>query len=258
MQKVYGYVRKSPDDKEDTESSISNQIKLIEKTCKEKEWFLVKIFQDKNVTGSDRYRKEFTEMMTEIFSSPINIIIVKDQDRFCRDSSFFKDTLQDLDVREKRVYSIMKHGFLSHEDLGDNVKALFDSQYIIEQRKKADVFFNQKKEDGLPPIPAPFGYKNKNKNWVADKKKAKIIIEVLQDYVDKVNLKETIKRLKINKSLRFRIIKNAQKGLYSGFVVYERKYKDSNKKIVRVEEVKYKGKHQNLISEELFNSVNSN
>lgn len=256
MIKVYGYIRKSPDEKEKTMVSLENQKNLIIKTCKEKDWDLVEVFSDKDITGSDRYRKGFIEMMSKIFNNNVEIIVVKDQDRFCRDSSFFKDTLQDLDVRNKRVYSIMKNGFLSHEDLGDNVKALMDSQYITDQRKKADVNLKQKFENNLPSIPAPYGYKyNKDKKWIIDKRKADIVNGVLNDLINKVSFKDILKKYKINKSLYYRIIKNAKKGLYNGWITYERKHKDSNKKVVRIEEIRYKGEHKPIISQELFKNL---
>ena len=256
--KVYGYIRKSPDDTESTDTSMKNQTKLINDFCTKRGWFVEKIFADKNISGGDRSRKGFNDMLNSILKNEeIKIIVVKEQDRFARDSAFFTDTLRDLDAHGIRVFSIMKNNFLSYEDLGDVVTSVVDAHYIITQRKKANVLFEQKKSEGLAPIKAPFGYKNKNGGWVVNKKKADIVRQVCNDYLNKVNFKETMKRLKINKSLYYRILKNARKGLYNGFVNYMRKIRDSNKKVIKEEEIKYKGRHEALISDEVFRAVNS-
>jgi len=263
MDKIYvlGYARKSPDDKEATESSILNQTKLIEFACKNKGWILLDIFIDKNITGSDRDRKAFGDMKDKAIESlksdkPVSYLITKDQDRFARDSSFFSDTLQDLDAYNIKVYSILKNGFLSHEDLGDMVTALVDSNYLVKSRAKTLSIYEQKKEEQLPPFVAPFGYKfpkskKVTQNWIIEPKKAEIVKQVCSDYNNKVSFKETVNRLKINKSRYYRIIEHFKKGTYNGWIVYDRKFKDSNKKIIRIEKVKYKGTFEPIINYEL-------
>lgn len=247
MVKAFGYARKSPDEKEDTETSINNQIFLFKNVSKEKGFELVKIFVDKNVSGSDRQRKEFLKMIDEIKHSDVGVILVKDQDRFARDSAFFYDTLQDLEIRDKKVYSIMKNKFLSYEDLGDVITSVVDAYYITTQRKKTELLFNQKKELGLPPISAPFGYKNKNKKWVISKVQSEKVKVVIDDYKNNVSYKITTQRLRISPIQYYRILKNYHNGIYSGYVYYIKKIKDANKNIVRTEEVKYRGNHTPII-----------
>jgi DNA invertase Pin-like site-specific DNA recombinase len=258
---IFGYCRKSPDDKNKTQISIANQVSLIETTCKEREWKLVEIYIDNNLSGGDRNRKEFTRLIKDVIlfkkehSEDEVYILVKEQDRFARDSAFFSDTLRDLDVRFIKVFSIIKNNFISYEDLGDVVKSVVDADYIYSQRRKSIVLFKQKQERGLPPIKAPFGYKNIKKTWVIDNKKAKIVQIVCSDYTNSINFKETIAKCKIDKNNYYRIIKSCRKGLYNGFIVYVNKIRDSNKIIVREEEVKYKGLHEPIISEELFKKI---
>ena len=253
----FGYARKSPDDKEDTEKSIANQISLITNFCKERGWNLVKIFVDKSVSGSDRKRKEFIEMIEYIKNNQdVSIIVVKAQDRFARDSSFFSDTLYDLDVRSKKVFSIIKDNFISHDDLGDMVHSILDGSYVYDQRKKSKVLFEQKRELGLPTIKSPFGYKNNEKTWIIDKKKAEIVKIVCSDYINSINFKETIAKCKIDKNKYYRIIKNCNNGLYNGYIFYVNKIRDSNKVVIREEEVKYKGQHPSILDEETFKKLN--
>jgi len=259
MKIAYPYERKSPDDKENTDRSIENQRELIKNTCIGKEWKLVdKNFSDKNITGSDRSRKGLNQCMTEarkykILNPKDDVyIIVKEQDRFARDSAFMKNTLKDLDAYGVKVFSIIKNDFLDADDLGDSVTSLMNEQLIVQGRKKAFILRDQKIEKKLPCIPAPFGYKYKNKQWVADNNNFKIVLNVINDYLNNISYKETLLNNKINRTKRDRIIFNAKKGLYNGIITFENKIKDSNKKVIRTEIIKYKGTYQHLLTEELF------
>ena len=261
MIKAFGYVRKSPDDKDRTDLSILNQTKMIEKVCSEKEWEVIDIFIDRNVSGSDRGRKGFNDMKNRAFKGEVQMIVVKDQDRFARDSAFFTDMLQDLDAHQIKVFSILKNNYLSHEDLGDVVTSVVDSSNIVKSRIKTLKNYEDKKDDGLPAFVSPYGYKfpkgkNVVKNWIVKDKEAYVVRKVCSDYLNKIPFKETIKELKINKSMYYRILKNAQNGVYNGWIFYVRKFKDSNKKIVRTENVLYKGKHKNILDEKIFKKLN--
>ena len=70
-----------------------------------------------------------------------------------------------------------------------------------------------------------------------------------------IKFKDILKRNKINKNKYYRIIQNAKNGLYSGYIYFTHKVKDSIG-IVRVEPVIYKGSHPSIISEELFLKLN--
>ena len=75
---------------------------------------------------------------------------------------------------------------------------------------------------------------------------------VCEDYVKNVSFKETIAKLSISRALYYRIIRNAKNGVYCGFIYYQNKIKDSNNEVVRVEEVRYKGKHDMIVSKEVY------
>jgi len=255
---VLGYVRKSPDDKEGTELSIKNQTEAIEYYSKINNLELIDVYIDKNISGSDRGRKAFNNVIRksiELKKENENVwIIVKDQNRFARDSAFFSDTLQDLIAHGVKVFSLIKNGFLSHEDLGDMVRSVVDSEDILKGRRYALFTLEKKQRESLPPFIAPFGYRNnkKTKTWNISKKESFIVKSVIEDYVSGIRWKETIEKFKINKSLYYRIISNANKGIYNGYVVYNKKFKDSNKKVIRTEEVRYKSNYSPIINEELF------
>ena len=266
MIKVVGYTRKSPDEKEKTDVSLKNQEDLIEKLCEEKEWELEQIYSDKNISGSDRQRKGFLEMLNYVKTKKhIEIVVVKDQDRFARDSSFFSDTLTDLDAYGIKVFSILKNKFLSHEDLGDMVTSLVDAHFIVSQKKKAKALYEQKKEKGLPSFVPPFGYKKKSNwssksmrgtgKWILFPKQAEIVRDVCKSFLNGENFKITLNRLKINKSLYYRIIKTARNGVYNGWIFYIHKITDSQKKIVRTEEIKYQGQHDLILDNGIYEAL---
>ena len=262
MIQAVGYIRKSPDEKDSRELSLVNQEAYIKRTCDEKVWELVELFIDANITGSDRDRKAFNQMLKfvkgKFKENPDSqmVIVVKDQDRFARDSSYFRDTLKDLEVRKIKVYSILKRGFLSWEDIGDNIIAVVNQQLVITGKQKAELTIELKKENSLPSIPAPFGYKYKSKNWVVDSKKAEIIKGIFDDYLNKVPYKETLLKYKINRTKRDRIISNIKKGVYSGLISFEKKFKDSSGEVIRTEKIEYRGNYEPIISEEIWSKLN--
>lgn len=255
--KAFGYVRKSPDDKEGTEVSIKNQKDLIENYCNKNNIKLIDTFEDLDLSGSDRFRKGFTEMILEILKSNVEIIIVKDKSRFCRDTAFFLDTLKDLRAYNKKVFSIMDNHYLDPEDFGDMVTSMVDEKTIIDGRKKARLLLISKQEKGLPCIPAPYGYKyktiKKEKVWVLDEKKADIVKKSFDLTLKKLDYKNICKELDISVNLYYKILKNRN---YLGFVSFYNKIKDSSGKTIRKELVEYKGVHKQIVSEELFNKVN--
>jgi DNA invertase Pin-like site-specific DNA recombinase len=278
MNIAFSYARKSPDEKEDTERSINNQEDLNKTLALGKGWKIKNFFSDKNISGSDRDRKGLKECIDsakkyKVANPNDNVyILVKDQYRFARDSAFFQDRLKDLDAYGVKVFSVVKNDFLSHDDMGDNVLSLFSQETIKKGRKDALILQEKKIRENLPCIPAPFGYKYnwiKNKNgqkkiinknfpqeqWIINEKDAKIVVSVVNDYLNKIDYKKTIKELKINSIKYYRIIKNFKKGLYSGICAFVRKYKDSKGKVVRQEEIKYKINCEPIISEEIYNQV---
>jgi len=259
---AFGYSRKSPDDEEDTEISLRNQKELIQVICKGKEWNFIKMFTDRNISGGDNERKGINDCIKESMEYKVKnpsdqvYIIVKDSKRFARESSFFKNKLKNLDAYGVKVFSIIKNNFLDYKDIGDRLMSVIDEQAIIEGEKNAKLIEGLKMSKNLPCIPAPFGYKyGKDKNWVIVQRGANIVSEVVSSYLRNINYKEILKELKIDKSLYYRIIKNYRKGLYSGIISYEKKIKDSDKKIIRIEKIEYEGTYQKIISDEIFKKV---
>lgn len=249
----FGYSRKSPDDKQGTETSIKNQNDMHSLICQKNNWNLNSIESDRNMSGGRIDRKgillqiqrckEFKKLNpeTEVYLG------VKDSKRFARNNSFFKEVWEDLDKENIRIFSISKNSFLDYSDIGDRVIGVVDEQIIYDAKKYAKLTQELKISQGLPCIPAPFGYKyDSSKNWTVVKKEADIIRSVVSDYLNKCDYKAILKDYKISKGVYYRILRNTKMGLYSGYVVFMNKGK----------ETRYKGVHEAIISEELWRKVN--
>ena len=259
-----GYGRKSPDDPEDTKTSIDNQKKAYLKTCEENNWKDMGFYFETQISGSDRTRPEFLKFLKILLETDINIGVTKAQDRLGRDIPFILDILKKLKNRDKKIYSIIQRRFLDRDNLEDIFKGVIDERYITDQRNKADLLLEQKKSEGKPIGNPIFGYKYNHKfnssgkkvpidkerdidEWIIEKPASKIVLRVVSDYLQNKDYKATMKDLKINKSKYYRILKNAKNGLYSGQICYQRKFKDPDKSVARIDEVNYKGTQEKIL-----------
>ncbi len=81
------YLRISRDDGLDESYSIQNQRKLLQKVAKEKGFTNFIEFVDDGITGTNKDRKDFRRMITQIEQDTalFSAVIVKDVTRFARD-----------------------------------------------------------------------------------------------------------------------------------------------------------------------------
>ncbi len=85
------YCRLSRDDEMQGESnSISNQKKMLQKYAEENGFTNIKFFADDGFTGSNFNRPSFIEMMNEVESGNVGIVITKDLSRLGRDCASSK------------------------------------------------------------------------------------------------------------------------------------------------------------------------
>lgn len=266
----FGYSRKSPDDRESTEVSINNQNDLIKLTCLNKEWILISIEEDWDISGSDEERKGFLKQIEasknfkkenpdkEVY------LIGKDSKRLLRNSSFFKKIFNELEEVGVKIYSIAKGSFLKYSDMGDRIMSVVDEQIIYDAKEYSKLNEQLKISKGLPCIPSPFGYKynfkynlerkkvpiDKTKEiteWIINKKEAEIIRNVINSYLNSIDYRAIIKENHLVKTKYYRIIKNTKMGIYSGYIVYKKK---------NGKEVRYKGIHEPIIPVELWEKLN--
>ena len=79
------YVRLSRDDENEGDSnSISHQVEILTKYCRDHGILNYKIFKDDGYSGTSFKRPGFQEMLAEIEAGSIGMVIVKDMSRFGR------------------------------------------------------------------------------------------------------------------------------------------------------------------------------
>ena len=79
------YVRLSRDDENEGDSnSISHQVEILTKYCRDHGILNYKIFKDDGYSGTSFKRPGFQEMLAEIEAGAIGTVIVKDMSRFGR------------------------------------------------------------------------------------------------------------------------------------------------------------------------------
>ena len=131
---------------------------------------LLKMFYDADISGSDRDRKDFNDMvkLAKTLNSGFNEIIVKDTSRFSRDGSFFRDTLKDLNAWGVKLFSLLENKYIDPDDIETIVKTtLIDEAPIIKGKKDAEETIKLKIRNRLPYGSPPFGYiYNYNKKFV--------------------------------------------------------------------------------------------
>jgi len=252
----FGYKRLSQEDrgkkKEEQETSLQNQDDLIRKTFSKNKIILKNMFEDRYLSGSDRNRKDFNDMIKRAIDGEACIIGVKNRSRFCRDAPFFQKIMKDLMAYNVKVLSCVDNRYLDPESIEDDFGSVIDGRAIKEGRKNTKLLFNQKMEAKLPCIQAPFGYRYKRKKWFIVEEDAEIVRKIFE-LASKGNTMTSIcKELGINKGKYYRVVGNK---CYCGYVQYFNKIKDGENKVVRKEEVCYKGIHEPIISLKLFEKV---
>ena len=79
------YVRLSRDDENEGDSnSISHQIDLLTRYCKDHSIAGYKVYKDDGFSGTSFRRPGFQEMLADIEAGLVNMVIVKDMSRFGR------------------------------------------------------------------------------------------------------------------------------------------------------------------------------
>jgi DNA invertase Pin-like site-specific DNA recombinase len=82
------YCRLSRDDGFDSESnSIGNQREMLQRYCAEKGFPVYKVYVDDGISGTTFERPSFKEMIADIESRRVNIVVVKDLSRLGRNNA---------------------------------------------------------------------------------------------------------------------------------------------------------------------------
>lgn len=253
MKSAVIYARVSSDRQEKEGWSIPAQIDFLKSYAEEKCFFIEKIFSESE-TAKKAGRKAFNEMLKFCTERNINIILVEKTDRLYRN---FKDYViledYDFEVHLVKENSIISKNSRSHDKFIHGIKVLMAKNYIDNLSEEVRKGLNEKVSQGYYPHRAPVGYKtiinpDKKKIIVPDEEKAPFVKRLFELYASGLSA-EQVKKILFDEGLyhntkpyaKSRLIQILHDCFYIGKFLYKG--------------VVYDGKHEPLISVELYNKV---
>ncbi len=253
MIKAVIYARVSSREQEREGFSIPAQLELLRNYALNHNITVVKEFEDAE-TAKKAGRTNYNEMLKFIKSSKdVNTILVEKTDRLYRN---FKDyvTLEDYDLEVHLVKegTVLSENSKSHEKFIHGIKVLMAKNYIDNLSEEVKKGLAQKVKEGYVISKPPYGYKKADKKAsIIDEKTAPFVKRAYELYATgNLSLKRVAKQLYdegfiykeskpiINTSKLETILKSH---FYYGIIEYKGEF--------------YEGKHEPLITKELFEQV---
>ena len=193
--KAVGYVRLSKEDinlgEYDESESISNQKEFIEGYVLQQNWELQHIYVDEDITGSDRNRPAFNEMIAAAYSGGFDVIIVKKQSRFARDLELIeKYILNEFIERGIRFISILDNidtfAISSSMRKSSQINGLIDQWYLEDLSESIKASFDVKRQRGETICShAPYGYMkdpDNHNHLIPDPETAGVVTRIFELY----------------------------------------------------------------------------
>lgn len=235
------YARVSTEEQAKEGLSIDAQIDKCKSFCQARDWDVFKVYKDAGYSAGSLRRPALELLLRDAQEQKFNIILVYKIDRFSRR---LRDLIMVLDdLKEKGI------NFTSVTEQIDTTSAMGEAFFQIigvfaqlergMVKERVELAFDRKVKLGEALYRAPFGYIYQNKKLLPDKENAEKIKQIFEMWVAGMDYKEISKKFKIPPSTLYQIIKNPT---YIGKVRYKGGL--------------YKGKHQAIISEDLFNQAN--
>lgn len=158
MDKAVIYARYSSDNQRD--ASIDQQVKACERYAAEKGLEVLKVYDDRALTGKTDRRPSFLQMIKDSAKGRFQFVIVYSLDRFSRnkyDSAIHKHTLKENGVR---VLSAMEH--ISDDPTGQLMESIlegFAQYYSDELSQKINRGLTDNAEKGIVNGSVPLGFR---------------------------------------------------------------------------------------------------
>ena len=236
------------------------------------------MYCDDGYSGTNFDRPDFQRMIRDIEAKKVNMVIVKDSSRLGRDYIQFGEYIEKYFPQNKvRVISILDN-YDSEIDNGvaDTLpfRAVMNDFYAKDTSKKVRSTKQKNAKQGLfMGRYAPFGYdksKEDKHKLVVNEEQAAIVkkiyemyrggkgLQVIAQTLEKEGYVTSMGRTKWHPGTIKHILENP---FYCGTIVYKKNYVDDyltqKKKVNRgeIEQIVIEGKHEPIISKELFNEV---
>ena len=179
------YVRLSRDDDSEGDSnSIAHQIEILKKYAKDHNIIQYKIYKDDGYSGANFNRPCFQEMISDIESGLVNMVIVKDMSRFGRNylevGMYTEIRFPEFDVR----FIAVNDGVDSEREDNDFTpfRNIINEWYAKDTSKKIRAVFKAKGMSGKRlSTQAPYGYlRDRDGNLSVDPETAPVIRLIFQ------------------------------------------------------------------------------
>lgn len=204
------YIRLSREDGDKQESeSIGNQRKILQRYVKENNLCLVKEYVDDGISGTTFDRPSFNELLQDIESKTIDMVITKDLSRLGRDYIKTGFYLEDYFPKNNIRYVAITDGIDTYIDSTNNditpFKAIMNDMYAKDISKKIRSVLKEKQKQGeyMCSIPA-YGYKIhptiKNK-LIVDEQVRNVVEKIFEMYANGHGSVEIVNYLNSNKYL---------------------------------------------------------
>lgn len=256
------FCRVSSKEQEETGYSLDSQERLLRSYAERKTYSVGKLFAISESAGSSKQREIFKTMVAYVQKENIKIIICEKVDRLTRN---FKDAVwidEWLEKDSEREVHLVKDSLILHRDsrsqekLNWGIRILFAKNYIDNLSEEVRKGYKEKVEQGWMPHVPPIGYKtvgDKGKRiHVPDPDKANFVKKIFSLYVSGnysvEKLCEVMNKEGLRSSRGGKIVKPKMHALLIN-PFYTGKFRWGDKI--------YQGKHEPLISEEIFEKTQS-
>jgi site-specific DNA recombinase len=189
MKAVVGYIRVSTEKQSEEGNSLDiqkDEIKNYIKRNKNKEWRLIKIYEDAGRSGGYLERPAFTEMMRDVQARKFDVLIITRLSRFARNARDLLNKIHELQNQEVQLVSIKESLDLTNP-YGRFMVIMLGGVAQLERDVIKDQMAEGKlskwKKGSIQMGQDPFGYK-----WNKEKKELEIVPEEKEIYLKMVDL----------------------------------------------------------------------
>lgn len=225
--------------------------------CENNNFQIVKTYKD-IASGKKNDRKGFLQMLDDLDEDRFDILVLWELSRSTRDFITYKSLLDTLTQKNKELHSLQE-GILTQGDIdaefSNDIRALINVHERKRVGRRIKYRKNFKTREGYwTNGKAPFGYKLENGILIPHEDNSLVVKEIFELFIAGISIEELTKKFNIPRRRISRILSN---------VVYLGKLKVNeteiiNDKRIRNKEVEIvKGKHQAIISNEIFSLANN-
>lgn len=252
VKRVFLYARVSTQEQAKEGYSITEQIERLKLYCKIHNWIVVKSFVDAGYSGSNTNRPDLQNMLQDIKKRLCDCVLVYKLDRLSRSQKDTLELIEDYFLKNNVDFISITENFDTTTAFGKAVIGVLSvfAQLEREQIKERMALGREAraKEGKYYGAVVPIGYDYSNQELKINEEEAKQIRFIYElynqghgiPYIERALNKNNFKNKYSAYSQRTinYILRN---NLYCGYVSFEKK--------------SYKGLHEPIISEELFNTT---